>query len=365
MAMSKKFSFSLKKPAAETASQKDSQCGKPGAPGQDGERTNGRRGVSSLPGRVFGFDASEGPPEKPKAHALLGITGGQLEVEGGEDHSSPRVIPCRNPLPLSDYRLRISTGKRSECDAPETVQADADDNAVSGEREEVAVWGLQEMKRGKKEPLDSVGPSGLRGLGNNADVKSEPIGKPYVFKVQDSSASNVKIELPAQGRVTEEEAAASLIAEARGEKVSSHVVPLLSRNFALAEIRQKYREEVQRSQRRPQQAGEPDKILLQRELDLLPDAPLPSSSSYEAMPVEEFGAAMLRGMGLKTIPESAPAPKRKGYTRAGLGSEREIDRLRERLEQQRRHEDAARKGQKAYIPLKADSRPSERDGGER
>lgn len=369
MAISKKFSFALKKSAAEAASQNDRQkWGKPRAPGQDGERANGRRSPSSLPGHVFGFDAAEGPPEKPKAHALLGITDGQLEVEGGEDHSSPRVIPCRSPLPVSDYRLQIITGKRSEGDASETVQAGAGDNAVVGEREEVPKWGLQEMKRGKKEPSDFVGLRRQKCVGNDdAQVKTEPSGKSNIVQLEGSSASNVKVKSPAQGRITDEEAAASLIAEAKGEKVSSYVVPLLSRNVALAEVRQKYREEVQRSQRRQQQAGEPDKVLLQRELDLLPDAPLPSSSAYEAMPVEEFGAAMLRGMGLKTIPESAPPPKRKGYTRAGLGSEQEIDRLRERLEQQRRHEDAARKEQKVYIPLKTSSgsQLSERNEGGR
>lgn len=355
----KKFSFALKKPAAEAVPHAKDRRDQPSASGRfpSAQTTNGRTSSSPATARVLGFETSETGSEKPKAQALLSISDGHLEIEGGVAQAPPRIIPCRNPLPLSNYRVRITSGTGHEVNTTESAEAgpvEATSHTVRGGDNQPPVWGLQEVKRMKKEQRDSTELNTSESNARKPIVKTEPNGEPSRLPATHSITAQVKTESASQGRVTDEEAAASLIAEARGERTLSSVVPLLARNSVLAEIRQSYRREVERSQRGAQQAGEPDKLLLQWELALLPDAPPPSSSVYEAMPVEEFGAAMLRGMGLKSIPQASPPPKRKAYTRAGLGSEREIDRLRERLEQQRRLEDAAKKEQKTFISLKTD-----------
>lgn len=366
----KKFSFSLnKKRATEVPSE-----------GRCAERSQSPT-VDSLPGsksfkeqgqpsptlaRDLGFEAPETAVENRRAQILLSISDGQLEVQGGVPQPSLRIIPCRNPLTLSNYRVRLTGGRvheRDTCVSAETGQEaaarPANDVGINSRRP-ADVWGLQETKQVKRETPDTSG-GGLSGHNNsNSSSQTELSGGLSSSEGIGGTMALVKAEPASQDRITDEEVAASLIAEARGERASSRVVPLLARNTALASIRQKYRVEIERCQRHPQQAGEPDKLLLQQELALLPEAPPPSSSAYEAMPVEEFGAAMLRGMGLTSIPAASPPVKRKAYTRAGLGSEREIDRLRERLEQQGRCEDAARKSQKAFIPLKAGKRAEDR-----
>ncbi|OEH77654.1 uncharacterized protein LOC34617987 [Cyclospora cayetanensis] len=377
------LSFSLKKKTpqveADGAAHGDAKC--EDAPSTRFRfsaklKTGGNHSSPPLP-RALGFECTKAETGAPRAQALLSISEGRLEVEGGQiEEAFPRVIPCRNQLPLSDYRMRIldqsslsiadcAEARDSTAPAVHTpeVSTNADSTAPHESHEPAApVWGLQvkRVKAFRQEKQQEAVASSPQVRG----IKSEPSVEPVHPTVATAAAAEVKVKkeasIPARSRVTDEEAAASLIAEARGERSSSRVVPLLARNSVLAEVRQKYRGEVsQRGPRQKQQAGEPDKVLLQRELELLPDAPLPGSSAYEAMPVEEFGAAMLRGMGLKDIPPSEPPVKRKAYTRAGLGSEREIDRLREKLEQHRRIEEATRKGQKGFIPLKTGTRPRE------
>ncbi|KAL8436188.1 hypothetical protein ACSSS7_001918 [Eimeria intestinalis] len=291
--------------------------------------------------------------EKPKAQKLLSISEGQLEIDGGASQIPPRVIPCRNPLPLSDYRIRITerdaSGPAEEDPRTSSRRTQADSSDIQSEE---PVWGLQVKKvksDAQSEKQQRTSPSIEGNLAASTTDRSIASAGGTARNV----TAMVKTEPQHKTQVTEEEAAASLIAEARGEHDSCRVVPILVRHSVLAEVRQRYRKELESGRLQQQQAGEPDKVLLQRELELLPDAPTPASSAYEAMPVEEFGAAMLRGMGLKWIRTAAAPAKRKAYTRAGLGSEREIDRLRERLEQQRRHEEAAKRGQKTFISLKA------------
>lgn len=360
----KKFSFSFKKGAAQISPQTGDAKGVQQRVSQSpptARAGNERGGRPPVLAHAFGFEAPGKGSEKPKGQLLLSISGGQLEVEGASVPLPPRIIPCRNPLPLSKYRFRITgTQDREEgtTQPAEAGPADSTDNAGRGEKggveSQAPAWGLQVMKRVKKDTRDGSEPASSQSNARNAIIKTEPNRGPLSSDATNGLAGKVKTESPSQGRVTDEEVAAALIAEARGESASSRVVPLLARNAALAEIRQKYRGDLERGHRQPQQAGEPDKQLLQRELELLPDAPLPSSAAYEAMPVEEFGAAMLRGMGLTSIPSASPPPKRKAYSRAGLGSEQEVDRLRERLEQQRRHEEAAKRKQKTFISLRTD-----------
>ena len=360
----KKFSFSLKNPAGTVAQGDASRHKSPtsGAIQAASKTVIARASPSPTPKPVLGFETADLASEKPKAQTLLGISGGQLEVEGGEKPAAPRVIPCRNPLPLSKYREKLDAGKPSKLNTPKSAQEEESNAPRAHEADQAPVWGLQERKRVKEElPKPPF-------AGSTAEIKNEGVDVKVKNKPSESSgelsgpgalpdlSKNVKTEpTDFNSRITDEEAAASLIAEARGERISARVVPLLARNSVLAKVRQQYRGELKRSHRQQQQQpGEPDKQLLQRELELLPDALQPGSSAYEAMPVEEFGAAMLRGMGLKSIPEAAPPPKRKAYNRAGLGSEQEINRLKERLEQQKMRELAARKEQKAFIPLKTD-----------
>ncbi|KAL8454260.1 hypothetical protein Emed_000369 [Eimeria media] len=350
----KKISFSLGKKAAVTSDAKRGQQLASHSP-QNTAAAGGRGRPPQGVAHTLGFEDAALASEKPKAQKLLSISEGQLEVEGGNVKKAPRVIPCRNPLPLSDYRVRIT-----ERDA--SVSAEAEDSRASsrttpadsnGIQAAEPVWGLQIKKVKTDAPSDRQQRTSPSSESNPTANTTDPSTASAGGSANDNVTARVKTELHVKTEITDEEAAASLIAEARGEHHSGRVVPILARNSVLAELRQKYRKELESGRLQQQKAGEPDKVLLQRELELLPDAPTPASSAYEAMPVEEFGAAMLRGMGLKSIPTAAAPVKRKAYTRAGLGSEREIDRLRERLEERRRHEEAAKRGQKVFISLKA------------
>ncbi|KAL8455146.1 hypothetical protein Emag_000983 [Eimeria magna] len=350
---SKKVSFSLAKKAAQKSNAKQGPQLVSESP-QDTVAANGRKRLPQGVAHTLGFEDAASAFEKPRAQKLLSISEGQLEVEGGNSKDPPRVIPCRNPLPLSDYRIRIAERDASVPAEAENSRASikaprGDGNDIQAEE---PVWGLQVKKLKGDAHTDKQQLTSPSSKGDSAANTTD-----RSMALAGGSANNVtamvKTEPHHKTQITDEEAAASLIAEARGEHDSCRVVPILARNSVLAELRQSYRKELESGRLKQQQAGEPDKVLLQRELALLPDAPTPASSAYEAMPVEEFGAAMLRGMGLKSIPTAAAPAKRKAYTRAGLGSEREIDRLRERLEQRRRHEEAAKRGQKTFISLKA------------
>ncbi|KAL8273852.1 hypothetical protein Esti_002175 [Eimeria stiedai] len=336
----KKISFSLGRKPAQNSDAKRAQQPASESP-QSAVAVNGRGRPPLGVAHALGFEDAVSASEEPKAQKLLSISEGQLDVEGGIAPSPPRVIRCRNPLPLSVYRVRMTErdasgpAEANPRDSGRTTHADS-----NGFQTEEPVWGLQ-VKRVKGDARsDKQQRTSLTSEGNPAANTTD-----RSIASAGSAANNVtamvKMESHHKTQVTDEEAAASLIAEIRGEHDSYRVVPILARNSVLAEIRQRYRKELESGRLQQQQAGEPDKVLLQRELEVLPDAPNPGSSAYAAMPVEEFGAAMLRGMGLKSIPTAVAPAKRKAYTRAGLGSEREIDRLRERLEQQRRHEETA------------------------
>ncbi|KAL8425723.1 hypothetical protein Efla_003101 [Eimeria flavescens] len=320
----KKFSFSLNK---NKAVNQDAQAGvakrdhqAASKPHVEAKAANGQSWPPSGLARVLGFEDAAAMSEKPKAQTLLSISEGQLEVEGGVAQAPPRVIPCRNPLPLSDYRIRITDeGKPRWVEREPQATTSTTPLESTGVQSQAPVWGLQvkrvmpEAQRNEQQPVRATST-------NSPSSKPETLSRFFPGEAPDVGATKVKTESPSSTRVTDEEVAASLLAEARGERNSDRVVPLLARNSALADIRQKYWREVAASRGQQQQAGEPDKLLLQRELALLPDAPAPSSAAYEAMPVEEFGAAMLRGMGLKSIPSAAAPVKRKAYTRAGLGT---------------------------------------------
>lgn len=377
----KKFSFSFGKKASGGASK-------------EGAAAGGSRGVNfssaktAAPPRAVFEEADASTSALPKAQALLSISGGELQVEGGPEPPPAKVIPCKNPLSKSNYRVRVIEGKaapspqpndggllvKSEAQSQPTENGFSKSDAASPATGAV-VYGLQEFDRGGREKKAETPPAAP------PTVKTEAVEKDRDATQEDSRSDERKIfpSAPRQAPrglapLTDEEVAAALIAEAQGRSPQDsgvRAVPLLARNASLAAIRQRHREEQLRrkleeeeagKRRREASAGEPDRELLRKELELLPEALPPSSLAYEAMPVEEFGLAMLRGMGFTDSLSDADAEvvkrTRRPYARAGLGSEREMDRLAQELKRRKqaeREEEEAKAVQ--TIPLQCRRRP--------
>jgi hypothetical protein len=85
--------------------------------------------------------------------------------------------------------------------------------------------------------------------------------------------------------------------------------PILSRNRELANLRS---------------VGLSDKEILRRELERLPDV---TYESYDAVPIDQFGLAMLYGMGYDPSIHTTQACelKKRIYQRAGLGADKEFE----------------------------------------
>jgi len=107
-------------------------------------------------------------------------------------------------------------------------------------------------------------------------------------------------------------AAEALLREARGENPDNPYIvagPILARNRELMGIRTE---------------GLSDKEILRRELERLPDV---TYESYEAVPIDQFGLAMLYGMGYDPSIHTTQACelKKRIYQRAGLGADKEFE----------------------------------------
>ncbi|CEM14544.1 unnamed protein product [Vitrella brassicaformis CCMP3155] len=103
------------------------------------------------------------------------------------------------------------------------------------------------------------------------------------------------------------EAADALVKEAKGEVSADDAslpVPILARNTHLAELRK---------------AGLSEKDQLKREMAMLPEVRL---GSYESVPIEQFGMAMLLGMGYDPkLHTTKPLElKKRAFDKAGLGA---------------------------------------------
>jgi len=115
------------------------------------------------------------------------------------------------------------------------------------------------------------------------------------------------------GESEDDLAAMALLREARGEQPpeSPYVIPgpILTRNAELANLRTE---------------GLSEKEILRRELQRLPDV---TYESYEAVPIDQFGLAMLYGMGYDPSIHTTQACelKKRIYQRAGLGADKEFE----------------------------------------
>ncbi|KEP62427.1 UNVERIFIED_CONTAM: hypothetical protein HHA_208990 [Hammondia hammondi] len=339
---------------------------------------------------------------------------GEWETEGGEEEPPPLVIPCLNRLdrPPSASSVSYDTnepekqgpanksggagGARDEKKEPNYLLVSKQESRVKNESETHTDLGPTPAAPSEASPCASPQPAyGLSAPKQPPVVKSEP---------DDSSAPSSS----SPSASLDDLAAQALIAEARGEYGSGPVgtaapiLPILSRNEKLAELRRRHKERVRQAKQRTSSRSSPsgvrgrgfvafdpssgasaprlpwetdangvkeeredpdrdqafgasetsEKELLQEELNLLPDAPSATSAEYSRIPVSEFGLAMLRGMGYDAEKKEeektkGAAPKRKRtYNRAGLGSEEEVERLWEEREQKLREEAAEDKKRK-------------------
>ena len=421
----KKFSFSLKRNAAEGSAasrgglKKELGSASVGSSSSSrGVRTPGdpqaptsSSASTSAPLHVFGFEAAEEGEEERKVQQLLSISEGQLQVAGGaaNKEEKPFIIPCKTHLPLSAYRLRVFGASNI---APQHLEQQQQQQQQQKQEEEEQqqqtaqeaaatpppVWGLVEMKRTKERPLNSSPQTAAAAAGKTesaaatagaAAVKTEPaepssssaaavaaaVKNEPAEATADSLATGVRTDVKQESGGG---AAAAAAAAEGGAAAAAGPGPLLSGNSLLGVVRRKYLLEKQQQQQQQKNAtrgtynrkplntpGEPEKELLQRELQVLPDAPSASSAIYKAMPVEAFGAAMLRGMGLQApaaaaAASAAAAPKRRTYTRAGLGCEQEMERLHKQLKMQKQKEMHQQQTIKHFIPLRANASIHER-----
>ncbi|PFH31826.1 hypothetical protein BESB_023180 [Besnoitia besnoiti] len=399
------------------------------------------------------FEQNEEEPEAVQQVLSISKEGG-WETEGGAKEKAPLVIPCLNLLnkpaasawtssQSSSVDSRAHTGllwsgaakdeSSVPCSSGEAVKARQTANGEKKVKEPNYLRLAKPEERVKSEPVEgadasSSSPASTEGASSaspkpefglscptqSRQVKTEP--------TQSSSAPPDPPPVPAASSSLslDEMAAQALIAEAKSELGSpafgtaAPILPILSRNEKLAELRRRHKERLKLAKERPASASlgssssrvrgrgfvacdlssglssdriswlndargsvkeEPrdgrerqdaavsretsEKELLQEELNLLPDAPSTTSSAYSAIPVSEFGLAMLRGMGYDPEKDkkrkeeeakeqkSGTAPKRKrAYNRAGLGSEEEIERLWEEREKRLREENARDKKRK-------------------
>ncbi|KAI9098785.1 DExH-box splicing factor binding site-domain-containing protein [Phlyctochytrium arcticum] len=157
---------------------------------------------------------------------------------------------------------RTVTLSTSTAETGDTVTGASDDIATGGGISS-AVWGLQVPKKRKKAVEDPVPKIVNTNNGSDQDVSKDQ-------------------ETPAIPMTEEEEAAAAIIKEARqdNERIRPrlHTLPLISQNVVpglseIEDVTERYRYDV----------------------SLRPDEP--TLADFERVPVEEFGEALLRGMG--------------------------------------------------------------------
>lgn len=114
------------------------------------------------------------------------------------------------------------------------------------------------------------------------------------------------------------EAAEALLKETQNEPSSQKPIePILSRNNVLLEIRKN---------------AANDTDLFRKEVELLPENQL---SQYDRVPIEQFGLAMLCGMGYDPTKHVTKATefKRKAYNRSGLGADEQMGKIVEAAKQ--------------------------------
>ncbi|PHJ24622.1 d -box splicing factor-binding site protein [Cystoisospora suis] len=396
------FSFSL--------STRPRPSGLPVRGGIGGVPSSSRSLSTNTPGAGI-FDI-EGEKQVPVQQVLSISKDGGWETQGGEEEKAPLVIPCLNRLtkpptvskPTYSFasagdQVNGSSKEKHTSEREADTVASEDDRSWRGssftnekklKRHEPNYLKLDNLKEEAELPVvkpemhngaetrDSK--EGEHGRSSNQGESSEPFSqtelKGYGLILQSKSPPSVvsvkvKSEPPyssapsASSTSLDELAAQALIAEARGEattdsSISQTILPILSRNEKLAELRRKHRERLQQHHSLPgssqssftegnsnnnppsrsssvrgrgsvfyvkessssvkseedsyddrELGGERDrprpevffsreqseKELLKEELKLLPDAPSTTSSAYSTIPISEFGLAMLRGMG--------------------------------------------------------------------
>ncbi|KFG60550.1 DExH-box splicing factor-binding site protein [Toxoplasma gondii RUB] len=406
------FSFGKKTPASSSSSSSSSRPSLSFSLSSQRGGAGPAAGGNAFQGRSDFFKEQE---EKQVAiQQVLSISkDGEWETEGGEEEPPPLVIPCLNRLDRPPSASSVS----SDTNEPEKQGLTNKSGGAGGARDEkkepnyLLVSKHESDVKNESETNTELGPTpaapseaplsaspkpeyGLTAPKRPPVVKSEP---------DDSSASSSS----SPSASLDDLAAQALIAEARGEYGSGPVgtaapiLPILSRNEKLAELRRRHKERVRQAKQRASSRSSPsgvrgrgfvafdpssgasaprlpwekdangvkeeredpdrdqafgatetsEKELLQEELNLLPDALSATSAEYSRIPVSEFGLAMLRGMGYdaekKEETTKGAAPKRKRtYNRAGLGSEEEVERLWEEREQKLREEAARDKKRK-------------------
>jgi len=138
-------------------------------------------------------------------------------------------------------------------------------------------------------------------------------GLKFRIKRCPSSSSPDVSDVKKEAASSEDELAAeALRRDAYGDTSSPSFIisgPILARNRELACIRAE---------------GLSEKEVLRRELERLPDV---TYESYEAVPIDQFGLAMLYGMGYDPSIHTTQACelKKRIYQRAGLGADKEFE----------------------------------------
>lgn len=212
----------------------------------------------------------------------------------------PSAAQPPRPVPKPSNRLLpFQTDEPDECDR-QTI--------FSISNGEIEVDAHQKPERGKRAVIQCTNrlepPRRVRRKAIDSLNISEPANGLTIPRVEPPAPSE-----------DDRQAGEMLRREATGEAAPKSVTPILSRNLSLTNIRKN---------------AASDSDCLKKHVDVLPEH---SISQYDRVAINDFGLAMLTGMGYDPAKHQSRAVnlKKKAYARSGLGADVEMGRVMEEL----------------------------------